>query len=166
MNAGTKDECIGNLVENVTYFDPADNSFKVLNRKDIGFGYRSSFFLGRHDTVITEVKLRLQPGEKETIQRKMMANQAERRKKQPWDCPNAGSVFKRPPGRFVGQIIEQLVLKGKTIGGARVSEKHGGFIVNYNGQATGQDVVDLIRFIQETVFEKLQVKLELEQRII
>lgn len=166
MNAGAKDECIGHLTEQVTYFDRSEKAFKTIQREAIGFGYRTSFFLERPDVLIAEVRLCLCPGDKDAIRKKMIDNQIERRNKQPWELPNAGSVFKRPPGRFVGQIIDQMGLKGKTIGGAQISDKHGGFIVNYNGQATGQDVVDLIRFIQETVFEKLQVKLELEQRII
>lgn len=166
MNAGAKDECIGNFTEWVTYFDQVEKAFKTIYHEAIGFGYRTSFFMEHSDAPIAEVQLCLCPGDKNAIRKKMIDNQTQRRNKQPWELPNAGSVFKRPPGRFVGQIIEQMGLKGKTIGGAQISNKHGGFIVNYNGQATGRDVIDLIRFIQKTVFEKLQVKLELEQQII
>ena len=147
MNAGAGDECIGNLVEQVTYFDRTAKAFITIGRNDIGFGYRQSFFLDRDDIVIAEIKLRLHAGNQDVIRQKMTDTQLARKGKQPWDQPNAGSVFKRPEGWYVGQIMDQLNLKGKTIGGAQVSKKHGGFIVNHNGQATGQDIVDLIQYL-------------------
>jgi len=166
MNAGPGDECIGNLVSEVTYFDCGEKVFKTMKRDAVGFGYRASWFLDRSSALITDVRLKLSAGNPATIQKKMIDTQVKRRKKQPWEMPNAGSVFKRPPGQFVGKIIDQLELKGTTIGGAQISTKHGGFIVNYNGRATGQDVVGLIRFIQAMAAQKLNVTLEMEQRII
>ena len=88
-----------------------------------------------------------------------------RKDKQPLDYPSAGSVFKRPEGYFAGALIEQSNLKGKRIGGAMVSEKHAGFIINYEN-ATTKDVTDLIKFCQDTVFEKFGVKLETEIKFV
>lgn len=166
MNAGANDVSFGDYVNSVSFYDPAEHVFKTRSGKDLMFGYRTSFFFDRPDLIISEVKLTLPSGRREEIQNKMLAAQAERRAKQPWDIPNAGSVFKRPPGRFVGQMVEQLGLKGKTVGGAMVSTKHGGFIVNHNGKATGSDVLELIEFIRKTVREAMGVELELEQRVI
>jgi UDP-N-acetylmuramate dehydrogenase len=85
--------------------------------------------------------------------------------KQPKNLPNAGSVFKRPKGYYVGAIIDELELKGFTVGGAQISKKHGGFIVNFN-EAKGQDIIDIIKHVQLLTKQKFNVDLEVEQRII
>ena len=85
--------------------------------------------------------------------------------KQPKDFPNAGSVFKRPKGYYVGAMIDELELKGMSVGGAKISEKHGGFIINYNN-ATGQDIISLIKIIKDKVRSHFDVELEVEQRVI
>jgi UDP-N-acetylmuramate dehydrogenase len=166
MNAGANEISFGNFIDTVTYFDPAERSFKTRKRAELMFGYRTSLFLERPELIISEVKLSLPAGKRDEIRKQMLANQAVRREKQPWDYPNAGSVFKRPPGRYVGQIMDELGLKGKAVGGAMVSTKHGGFIINHNGKATGSDILELIAIIRKTVRETLGVELELEQRII
>ncbi len=166
MNAGSGDECIGNLIEEVTYFDRSEKSLRTLNKDQLEFGYRTSCFLDRSDVIVAEVLLCLKRGDPKEIRKKMEETQSRRRQKQPWDRPNAGSVFKRPPGRYVGQIMDELGLKGTTIGGAQLSTKHGGFIINYDGKATGQDVIKLIEYIKKQVREKTGVELETEQRII
>jgi UDP-N-acetylmuramate dehydrogenase len=166
MNAETLGESFGDHIETVTGFDRKTQSFLTAQRDQLQFGYRTSVFQQYRDAVITGAKLVLKKGDKSAIYKKMMDNQAQRRAKQPWDLPNAGSVFKRPPGRFVGQMMDELNLKGTTCGGAMISPKHGGFIVNFNGHATGRDILNLIALIQEKVFAAYQIRLELEQRII
>ena len=109
--------------------------------------------------------MKLEIGNKSTIKDKMETIKKQRWAKQPKDFPNAGSVFKRPKGYYVGAIMDELKLKGFTIGGAKISEKHGGFIVNFNN-ATGQDILGIIKQVQSVVFEKFGVELEIEQRII
>lgn len=166
MNAETLGESFGDRVENVTYFDKKTKAFITAQRDQLQFGYRKSVFQHHPDAVITSARLVLQKGDKAAIYKKMMDNQAQRRAKQPWDFPNAGSVFKRPPGRFVGQMMDELNLKGTTRGGAMISHKHGGFIINYTGDATGRDILDLVALVQKKVLEAYQIHLELEQRII
>jgi UDP-N-acetylmuramate dehydrogenase len=165
MNAETLGESFSDHIESVTWFDKNDPSFKTAGRDALQFGYRTSFFQHHPEAVITEAGLNLPKGDKTAIYKKMMDNQALRRAKQPWEYPNAGSVFKRPPGRFVGQMMDELNLKGTTCGGAMISPKHGGFIVN-TGNATGQNILDLITLIQEKVFTAYKIRLELEQRVI
>ena len=115
--------------------------------------------------IIAEAVLTLKPGDASRISEKMETIKAARWAKQPKELPNAGSVFKRPPGRFVGPMIDELGLKGFSIGGARISEKHGGFIVNFD-HASGNDILEIIRIVKERVREKFGVNLEIEQRIL
>jgi len=166
MNAETLGESFSDWIESVTFFDAGELSFKTLPKQDLAFGYRQSLFQQHSDWVVVRVRLVLPHGDSRAIHKKMMDNLALRRQKQPWDLPSAGSVFRRPAGRFVGQMIESLGLNGYTCGGAMVSPKHAGFIVNYNGQATGRDILELIAVIQEKVYAAYQVKLDLEQRVI
>jgi UDP-N-acetylmuramate dehydrogenase len=109
--------------------------------------------------------LHLKPGQPEEILSTMQDLARQRQEKQPLEYPSAGSTFRRPPGYYVGPIIEELGLKGFSIGGAQVSSKHAGFIIN-KGQATAQDVIDLIRYIQEMVREKYGLVLEPEIKIL
>jgi UDP-N-acetylmuramate dehydrogenase len=165
MNAETLGESFGDHVETVTWFDRKTKNFVTAHKDVLQFGYRTSTFQQNKDAIITKAVLVLEKGDKTAIYKKMIDNQTQRRSKQPWDLPNAGSVFKRPPGRYVGQMMDELGLKGTTCGGAMVSPKHGGFIVN-TANATGQDILDLIKLIQDKVFAAYQIRLELEQRII
>jgi UDP-N-acetylmuramate dehydrogenase len=115
--------------------------------------------------VILSAVFRLQPGERDEIAAKMREMNEKRRAKQPLELPSAGSAFKRPEGNFAGALIEQAGLKGFTVGGAQVSEKHAGFVVNVGG-ASSHDVYDLMMQVRNTVYEKSGVRLEPEVIIL
>lgn len=165
MNAGSSGEEIKDIITKVRYLDLKDLKIKELNVEELEFSYRNSFFQRNTNTVILKAWFRLLPGKPEDILKKMKEIKTKRWSKQPREYPNCGSVFKRPSGRFVGPMLDELGLKGYQIGGAQVSTKHSGFIVN-TGNATGQDILDLINHIKHKVKEKFQVELEVEQRII
>lgn len=165
MNAGASGEEIKDVLVKVRYLDLEDLKVKEINKEDMGFAYRNSFFQQNTDKIVLKVWLQLKEGNHATIHQKMETIKAQRWSKQPKELPNAGSVFKRPPGYYVGALMDELQLKGYTIGGAKISEKHGGFIVNFN-QATGNDILQIIQHVQKQVFEKHGVTLEIEQRII
>lgn len=165
MNAGASGEEIKDVLVSVRYYDPLTDKFDHIQKEDISFEYRNSFFQRNPHLIVTKATLRLSTGDPATITSKMETIKAARWSKQPKDHPNAGSVFKRPPGRFVGPMIDELGLKGYVLGGAKVSEKHSGFIVNYN-QATGDDIINLISDVRERVSKKFGIILEIEQRII
>ncbi len=130
----------------------------------LDFGYRHSVYK-EQPCVITGAVFRLQKSDPHLIQSKMQELLQRRKDKQPLEYPSAGSVFKRPEGYFAGALIEQSGLKGRRIGGAAVSEKHAGFIVNLGG-ATTNDVLSLIRVCQQTVKEKFNVSLETEIQMV
>ena len=138
----------------------ADGSTVKVEAKDMNFGYRKSVFKENGTTVISAV-LRLQKGEKKEIEEKMEDYISRRKSKQPLEYPSAGSFFKRPEGYFAGALIEKNGLKGATEGGAQVSCKHAGFIINRGG-ATAADVMKLSRKVSDTVLAKDGVKLERE----
>lgn len=132
--------------------------------EELCFSYRqSAYSSGQY--VVTSVSFRLSSGEPAEISGRMEDFMARRIAKQPLDCPSAGSVFKRPPGNFAGTLIDSCGLKGKRVGGAMVSEKHAGFIVNAGG-ATCRDVLSLIEMIRETVYREAGVLLECEMKTI
>ena len=160
MNAGAYGGQMSDVVKSVTYLE--NGEVRKLD-KDFGFGYRKSIFadLG---VIVLEAELQLKKGEFDEIKAKMDDFKDRRNEKQPLNLPSAGSVFKRPEGYFAGKLIEDAGLKGFRIGGALVSEKHAGFIVN-TGNATCSDVVALIKHIQKTVKEKFGVELETEVKI-
>ena len=163
MNAGAYCGEMSQVVSAVTGVC-ADGSVKRFKLSDIAFEYRHSAF---HDNgcVICEVELNLHLQEKPSIEEKMNEYTWKRETKQPLEMPSAGSTFKRPPGNFAGTLIEQAGLKGFTLGGAQVSMKHAGFVINAGG-ATAQDVLMLIKEIQRRVFEHSGVMLQPEVRII
>lgn len=165
MNAGASGEEIKDVLVKVRYLDLTDNQIKEILKEDISFEYRNSFFQKNTDKIVLKAWLQLQKGNKEAISEKMETIKAQRWAKQPKEYPNAGSVFKRPKGYYVGAIMDELGLKGFTIGGAQISNKHGGFIVNFN-QAKGQDILNIIKEVKRQVWEKYQVELEVEQRVI
>ena len=135
-----------------------------LSREALALGYRSSIFL-RRPWLITGAHLTLAPGDPAAIREKMADLSRRRRAKQPLEYPSAGSTFKRPAGHFAGGLIEQCGLKGTTVGGAQVSEKHAGFVIN-TGQATCQDILTLIRLVRDRVFQQTGVRLEPEVRLL
>lgn len=165
MNAGASGEEIKDVLVKVRYFDLADYKVKEIVRDDMSFEYRNSFFQKNTDKIVLKAWLQLQQGDKSTIQSKMETIKEQRWAKQPKDFPNAGSVFKRPKGYYVGAIIDELQLKGFTIGGAKISEKHGGFIINFNN-ASGDDILQIINEVKLRVKLRFAIDLEVEQRII
>ncbi|EDP71457.1 UDP-N-acetylmuramate dehydrogenase [Flavobacteriales bacterium ALC-1] len=165
MNAGTKEGETKNILKKVRYLDLRDMLVKEKINEELEFEYRNSMFQKQKNKVILKVWFQLTRGNPLDI-RKIMDESKERRwSKQPREYPNSGSVFKRPPGKFVGPMLDELGLKGYTIGGAQVSKKHSGFIVNIN-HATGSDILNLIKHIQHKVKERFNLNLEVEQRII
>lgn len=165
MNAGASGEEIKDVLTKVRYLDLQDLQIKEILKEDISFEYRNSFFQRNTDKIVLKAWLKLKVESKDQIRNKMETIKAQRWAKQPKEFPNAGSVFKRPKGYFVGAIMDELQLKGFSKGGAKVSEKHGGFIVNYNS-ATGRDIIDLISEVNDKVQAKYGFRLEVEQRII
>ena len=131
-----------------------------LDNETMEFGYRTSV-IRESSFIVTEVTFRLEPGDRDVIKAKMEELSAGRREKQPLEYPSAGSTFKRPEGHFAGQLIMEAGFRGFQIGGARVSEKHCGFVVNV-GNATARDVQEVIARIQLRVEEQFGVKLEPE----
>ena len=141
-----------------------DGEVRTLTRDDMQMGYRTTRPL-REGGIVLSARFALTPDDVEAILARMKDLNARRRDKQPLNYPSAGSVFKRPEGHFAGALIEGAGLKGRTVGGAQVSEKHAGFIVNVGG-ATARDVEDLIRAVQDAVEAASGVRLETEVRIL
>lgn len=137
---------------------------KTILAEDLHLSYRHSV-LPEKEYILLNATLRLKKGNLDEIRNKMKELGEQRREKQPLQFPSAGSTFKRPEGYFAGKLIQDADLKGKSIGGAQVSEKHAGFVIN-KGNATTQDILDLISFCQQTVFDKFGVSLETEVKIV
>lgn len=165
MNAGASGEEIKDTLFKVRYLDLKDNTIKEIFKKDILYQYRNSFFQKTSDRIVLKAWLKLKKGDSSAIFSKMETIKSQRWAKQPNEFPNAGSVFKRPKGYYVGSIIDDLGLKKYSFGGAKISEKHGGFIIN-SGGASGKDIISLIQQIKIIVLDKIGIELELEQKII
>ncbi len=163
MNAGAFDCYMQNLVENVVTLTDK-GKIVYYSRPEIEFDYRWSSFQQKSE-IILEVTLSLQKGKKDWIEQRMQEMMQRRESKQPLEYPSAGSIFKRPEGYFAGKLIQDSGLKGYTIGGAQVSQKHSGFIVN-KGNATSEDVKKLVDYIQNTVYQKFGVQLERELKYL
>ena len=163
MNAGAYDGEMKNIVSAVRAISPKGEIVQFA-ANELDFGYRHSIFQ-ENGCAICEVDLTLTPGNAEEIKEKIAGFTERRESKQPLEMPSAGSTFKRPEGYYAGTLIEQTGLKGFTVGGAQVSDKHAGFVVNA-GNATAKDVLELIRQVQDRVFEKHHVKLFPEVRIL
>jgi UDP-N-acetylmuramate dehydrogenase len=159
MNAGAYDGQMSDVVVNVTVID-GDNNIEVLSAEDLDFGYRSSI-IAKKNMIVLSARLQLTRANEIAIKSRMNEFSELRKLKQPLEYPSAGSTFKRPEGYFAGKLIADAGLKGYTVGGAQVSEKHAGFIVN-TGNATAKDVVALCDYVTAQIFEKNGVKLELE----
>lgn len=164
MNAGAYDGEMRLVVTSTTYFDPFDEKIHTLEGEAHQFGYRRSFFSGGHQ-VILATTVSLHPGNPAEIYAKMNDFNTRRRDKQPLNLPSCGSTFKRPEGYYAGALIQGCGLMGFSIGGAAVSTKHAGFIVN-NGGATAADVRALIAYVQREVKAKYGVDLECEVRMV
>ncbi len=165
MNAGAYGGELKDAVESVVIHFLPEQAIYELSNEQCAFGYRSSFFQKMPGCVIVSAVFRLQKGDPEEIAAKMRELNAKRREKQPLDLPSAGSAFKRPEGGFAAALIDEAGLKGYTIGGAQVSEKHAGFVVNIGG-ASSHDVHELMRHIRRTVYEHSKVALEPEMIIL
>lgn len=164
MNAGAYGGQLSDVFEGCRALDPETGIISALSPAEMALGYRESAALSR-GLIVTEAAFRLTAGDRSAIQAKMDDLSARRREKQPLNLPSAGSTFKRPEGYFAGALIEQAGLKGVRVGGACVSEKHAGFVVN-DRNATARDVLDLIRLVQARVLEHSGVRLETEVRIL
>lgn len=163
MNAGAYDGQMADVVRRIKVLDRDGKMYEMQN-EELGYSYRTSV-LQNSDKIVLETMIKLELGNYGEIKSKMEKYSTLRRQKQPLNLPSAGSVFKRPVGNFAGALIEKAGLKGYKIGGAMVSEKHAGFIVNTGG-ATTRDVIELIEHIQKEVKSKFDVLLEPEIRII
>ena len=162
MNAGAYDGEIKDVVVSTVYLDK-NCEIKEKVGADQGFAYRTSSF--RDDEIILSSKILLKKGSAEEIKEKMSDLNQRRRDKQPLDYPSAGSTFKRPAGYFAAKLIDDCGLRGVSVGGAQVSEKHCGFVINKNN-ATGKDVKELMLHIKNVVFEKTGVTIEPEVNIV
>lgn len=163
MNAGAYGKEIKDINISTICMDYDGKIFELSN-KEQEFEYRSSIF-NKKDYIILETKLKLEYGKKEEIKKKMDEYLSSRKEKQPIEYPSAGSTFKRQEGVITAKLIDECGLKGFQIGGAKVSEKHAGFIINYNN-AKAKDVIDLIKYVKEKVYEKYGIKIKEEIRIV
>lgn len=163
MNAGAYGKEIKDINISTKCVDYDGNIFELSN-KEQEFEYRSSVF-NKKNYIILETKLRLEYGKKEEIKKRMDEYLSSRKEKQPIEYPSAGSTFKRQDGVITAKLIDKCGLKGYQIGGAKVSEKHAGFVINYNN-ATAKDVIDLIKYVKKKVDEKYGIKIKEEIRIV
>lgn len=159
MNAGAYDGEMKQIVESVRIMD-RNGEILTLDNDAMEFGYRTSVVKDR-PYIVLEVVLRLQPGDKEAIGARMEELAALRKSKQPLEYPSAGSTFKRPEGYYAGKLIMDAGMRGYRIGGAQVSDKHCGFVVNVN-KATAADIKEVIEEVQERVKKRFHVSLEPE----
>jgi UDP-N-acetylmuramate dehydrogenase len=162
MNAGTRQGSIAQVVEEVKILT-ADSQLKVLQKDQLEFGYRQSYL--PHGSIILEAKLKLTPQPRQEIEERLKQGLSQRLDSQPIREKSAGCIFKNPPGKYAGRLIEAVGFKGYCVGGAKVSEKHANFIIN-QGQATAQDVLRLVELIKQEVREKKGIPLEEEVIIV
>lgn len=163
MNAGAYGGEMKNIVKSVRLMDEKGKIVEFTN-EEMEFGYRHSILSDRKMIAISAV-ISLKSGKFDEIKEKMEDLAYQRRTKQPLEYPSAGSTFKRPDGYFAGKLIQDSNLKGASMGGAMVSEKHSGFVINYNN-ATATDIINLIEHIKSTVYDQQGVRLEEEVKIL
>lgn len=164
MNAGAYGFEISDILIKSTYMTP-DGEIITLTKEEHDFSYRHSFYSDNPEYIILQSTFKLIIKEQEQIKELMDDCRHKRQDKQPLNFPSAGSTFKRPIGHFAGKLIEDAGLKGYTVGGASVSSKHSGFVVNHN-KATSDDILQVISDVQKIVFEKFGIELECEVKII
>ena len=164
MNAGAYGGEMKDIVESVQVLDLDNFELRELKNEELEFSYRKSI-IQRKNYIVTTIKLKLQKGNKEEINAVYEDLRERRNSKQPLNFGSAGSTFKRPEGHFASKLIEDAGLKGYHINDAWVSEKHSGFVVN-KGNASYKEVMEVIEYVQNVVFEKFGVKLETEVRIL
>lgn len=163
-NAGAYGSDMGYVVESIKVITP-DLEIKTMYNKELDFHYRTSFLKKNKDYICLEATIILKKGNKENIMDIIEDRKQRRMMSQPLEYPSAGSVFRNPDVDSAWKLIEGIDYKGKTLGGAKVSEKHANFIINYN-HATGEDIIKLIEEIKTKVKEKYNVDLILEQEIV
>lgn len=163
MNAGAYGKEMKDVVVSTIYMDREEN-LHTINLSEHEFEYRKSVFSSK-DYIILQSTLKLKKGKKEEIESKMKEYNTLRKEKQPYDKPSAGSTFKRGKDYITAELIDQCGLKGRQIGGAKVSDKHAGFIVN-EGNSTARDILELIYYVQESVYEKTGKRIELEVEVV
>ncbi len=163
MNAGAYGGEMKDIVVSATIMD-SEGNVREVPVEDMDLSYRHSIFQS-NNAIILFVKYKLSKGDKDMIKAEIKEFTLKRNTKQPIEYPSAGSFFKRPEGYFAGKLIQDSGLKGMSVGGAQVSEKHSGFVINKGG-ATATDILDLMHLIQNTVYDKFGVKMEPEVRII
>jgi len=161
MNAGAYDGEIAGILVRSRYYDLERDEFGELDNTEHRFGYRESVYRAHPEWVILSAEFQLLSGNSGEIRAKMDDLMARRTEKQPLEYPSAGSTFKRYPGRYTAQMIDEAGLKGYSVGGAQVSEKHAGFVINRGG-ATAKDVLALIGHIRKAIFEKFGIHIETE----
>ena len=163
MNAGAYGGEMKDIIVNATVLTQ-DGDIVTINKEDLELGYRTSV-IAKKGYIVLEVEYQLQKGDKEAIRAKMDELKVQRVTKQPLEYPSAGSTFKRPEGYFAGKLIQDAGLRGFQVGGAQVSEKHCGFVINKD-QATAADIMELMRQVSEKVMQEFGVKLEAEVKAL
>lgn len=164
MNAGAYGGEISECLKSAEVLMPS-GEIKIFSNEELNFSYRMSE-IQKNSGIVISATFELVSGDHKSIQAKMDELNELRSSKQPLEYPSCGSVFKRPAGHFTGPLIIEAGLQGHWVGGAQVSEKHAGFIVNRNHEATATDYINLIKLIQKTIKEKFDIELETEVRII
>lgn len=163
MDAGAYGKEIKDIIDEVTTIDYNGN-IKSFSNEESKFTYRNSKF-SNGEYIILQTKLLLKKGNKDKIKQRMDEYSKSRKEKQPIEYPNAGSTFKRGDDFITAKLIDEAGLKGYSIGGAKISEKHAGFIINEEN-ATAKDVLELVEYIQSKIYEKFEKKIELEVKIL
>ncbi len=163
MNAGAYGGEVKDVISEITYLTP-NLELKTMPVEEARLSYRHSVFK-ENNCIVVSAKFKMKKAPQEEIKTAMNDYLSRRKAKQPLEYPSAGSTFKRPEGYFAGALIEQCGLKGKSLGGAQISDKHAGFLINKNN-ATAKDILDLINFTQETVKKETGVTLEPEVIIL
>lgn len=163
MNAGAYGGEIKNLLVSVSWYE--NGEFRTKPSEELGFGYRKSYFISNPGCVITGAVLKGTEGCEADIREQMNEYLKKRSASQPLEYPSSGSFFKRPEGYFAGKLIQDCNLKGFTVGGAAISEKHAGFVIN-KGNATGKDIQNLSDHVKKCVMEKFGVELDHEVRFL
>ena len=163
MNAGAYDGEMSKVIESALVVD-GEGNFKTLSKEELELSYRMSAIV-KYNYIVLEVTLNLKPGVKDLIKNRIDELTLKRNEKQPLEYASAGSTFKRPEGYFAGKLIQDAGLKGLNVGDAEVSEKHSGFIIN-KGNASAEQVLELIGLVQKSVFENFSVELHTEVKIV
>ena len=164
MNAGAYGGEMKQVLRSAAVLFP-EEGIRALSCEELNLSYRHSLLTEHPEAVVLYAEFELTPGDPEQIRETMRTLMAKRKASQPLEWPSAGSTFKRPEGHFAGTLIDQCGLKGLTVGGAQVSEKHAGFLINRGG-ATFADMTELIRQVQQRVLEETGVTLEPEVKIV